>query len=194
MKKIGVLALQGGVVEHMAILEQIQGVQVVSVRKVSDLSGLLGLIIPGGESTALLKLLEITQLKVPLKKLIDQGFPIFGTCAGLILLGSHQFGNMAVQVERNAFGSQLDSFDHYGYIESISDKPICMRFVRAPKIIEVHSEQVQVLYRLEGFPVAVLQGNLLATAFHPELVGEVALHRFFVEELCLGFTAQAMEN
>lgn len=192
VKKIGVLGVQGGVIEHMQILSQLESVEAVWVRRAEDLMGLSGIILPGGESTAIGRILQRTGLLEALQNAIDQGLAVFGTCAGMILLSRSNNGNrigclerLDIEVERNAFGRQLDSFDHEGMIEKISTDPLKMRFVRAPRVKSILSKEVDVLYSFEGFPVAVLQGKMMATAFHPELVGETRFHQYFVEVLAL---------
>lgn len=188
MLRIGVLGLQGGVKEHIEILEGLEGVNPIWVRKRQDFDGLHGLILPGGESTTLGKLLHRMDLMNLLKCKIESGLPVWGTCAGMILLANQIEGQeetflkvLDVTVSRNAFGRQLDSFDQVDVVPDISEEPIRMRFIRAPRIVHWNSEKVQVLYKIDGFPVAVRQGNLLATSFHPELVGENKVHQFFVE-------------
>lgn len=188
MLQVGVLGLQGGVKEHMDILERMPMVTPIWVRKRQDFDGLDGLILPGGESTTLSKLLHRLDLMDLIREKISQGLPVWGTCAGMILLANQIEGQeesflkgLEVTVSRNAFGRQLDSFDQVDVIPDISEAPIQMRFIRAPRIVHWNPENVQVLYQIDGFPVAVRQGNLLATAFHPELVGENKVHQFFVD-------------
>ena len=190
MYRIGVLGLQGGVVEHMQMLDLVRGVNAVQVRKPSDLAALDGLILPGGESTVMGKLLHRLEMLEPIKKAIGKGLPVWGTCAGMILLAKNienqsdsYLGVLDATVSRNAFGRQLESFDTIDTIEAVSDEPLKMRFVRAPRIVDWNRAAVQVIYQLEGFPVAVRQENLLATSFHPELVGEHRFHEYFVTHL-----------
>lgn len=190
MYRIGVLGLQGGISEHMQMLSLVRGVTVVQVRKPSDLAAIDGLILPGGESTVMGKLLHRLEFMESLKKSIERGLPVWGTCAGMILLAKEienqkerYLGALDVMVSRNAFGRQLESFDKIDLIEAVSEEPLKMRFVRAPKIVEWNGDLVEVLYALEGCPVAVRQGNLLATSFHPELVGEHRFHEYFVANL-----------
>lgn len=185
---IGVLALQGDVREHVETLTQLN-VTSRDVRKAQDLTGLDGLIIPGGESTTISKLIDLFELRVPLRDFYAQGGGIYGTCAGMITLakevldeaaGQQSLGLMDVAVRRNAFGSQLDSFEAEVYFDG---QPIKCAFIRAP-IVERVGEKVEVLSTLpDGTVVAVRQGKLLATAFHPEIVGETAVHKYFVEML-----------
>ena len=183
---IGVLALQGDFREHAASLTAI-GRESVFVRKPSDLSGLAGLIIPGGESTVVSKLSIDSGLFDDIQRLIAEGFPVFGTCAGLIMLAdnlldatTHQksFCGLDVTVRRNAFGNQLDSFETDLAFKGI-DGLVHVAFIRAP-IIEATGAGVEVLARLEsGGIVAVRQGNLLGLAFHPEITDEIRVHELF---------------
>ena len=183
---IGVLALQGDFREHANTLKAI-GREAVLVRKPSDLAGIAGLIIPGGESTVISKLSIDSGLFDAIQRLRAEGFPIFGTCAGLIMLANNlldgtakqkSFGGLDVTVRRNAFGNQLDSFETdlafagiEGYVHAA--------FIRAP-IIEAAGAGVQVLARIQsGGIVAVRQGNLLGIAFHPEITGETRVHELF---------------
>lgn len=193
MYRIGVLALQGGVREHMAVLNELPGVQGVLVRRASDLCGIDGLVLPGGESTVMGRLLHRLDLMEALRKAIQEGLPTFGTCAGMILMAKtieNQVENylkvLDVAVCRNAFGRQLESFDRQDVVEEVSKKAVNMRFVRAPRITGWDREKVAVLYELEGFPVAVRQGHLLALSFHPELVAETCFHAYFVNEMVKG--------
>lgn len=188
MLRIGVLGLQGGVKEHIEILESLQDVTPVWVRTRQDFEGLDGLILPGGESTTLGKLLNRLELMAFLREKIKAGLPVWGTCAGMILLAEEIDGQeeahlqlLDVTVSRNAFGRQLDSFDQVDVIPAVSNNPVRMRFIRAPRIVKWNTEKVEVLYQIDGFPVAVRQGNLLATSFHPELVGEKQMHRYFAD-------------
>ena len=185
--KIGVLALQGDFREHVAALNS-SGVQAVEVRLPSHLEGLSGLIIPGGESTTIGKLLAEFDLMRPLRERIQGGFPVYGTCAGMIVMakdiGDHDqplLGVMDMQVERNAFGRQVDSFEVELPILGIEGGPVHAVFIRAPLVRSVEPN-VQVIGQLDdGTIVAARQGNMLATAFHPELTGDSRVHRLFVE-------------
>lgn len=180
---IGVLALQGAFREHLVTLERI-GVPSVSVRLPADLEGVSGLILPGGESTTMRKLIDRWSLREPILALARRGAPIFGTCAGLILLADDisdgdapVLGLLDVSVKRNAFGRQLDSFETELAVPILGDQPVHAVFIRAP-IIERVGADVDVLARLDdGRVVAVRQRNVLATAFHPELAGETRFHR-----------------
>lgn len=187
MLRVGVLGLQGGVEEHIRALESLENVTPVWVRTRKDFEGIDGLILPGGESTTLGKLLHRLELMDFLREKIASGLPVWGTCAGMILLADEIEGQneaylklLGVKVSRNAFGRQLDSFDKIDHLPEISEKPIRMRFIRAPRIMDWDPEKVKVLYKIDEFPVAVRQGNILATSFHPELVGENQVHQYFV--------------
>jgi pyridoxal 5'-phosphate synthase pdxT subunit len=185
---IGVLCLQGDFREHLQTLEAL-GIETVRVRKPADLKGIKGLVIPGGESTVIDKLSSTFELRDPIMKLIAEGFPVFGTCAGLILLADRivdgtatqrTFGGLDVAVQRNAFGSQLDSFEADIRFDGI-DKPVHAAFIRAPIVLETGPD-VSVLASLEdGRVVAVRQGNVLGISFHPEVTGETAIHEYFVQ-------------
>ena len=185
--KIGVLALQGDFREHVAALAS-SGVQAVEVRLPGHLDGLSGLVIPGGESTTIGKLLTEFGLMQPLRERIQCGFPVYGTCAGMIVMakdiGDHDqplLGVMDVRVERNAFGRQVDSFEVDLPILGIDGGPVHAVFIRAPLVRSVEPN-VRVIGRLDdGTIVAARQGNMLATAFHPELTGDSRVHRLFVE-------------
>ena len=181
--KIGVLALHGAVIEHIRTLQAI-GVEPVTVRLPEDLEGLSGLILPGGESTTMRQLIERWGLREPILALARSGAPIFGTCAGMIILSTQIVGGeepvlplLHVVVERNAFGRQLDSFETQLAVPVLGDTPVHAIFIRAPIIEEVGPE-VDVLARLDdGRIVAVRERNVIATAFHPELTGETRFHR-----------------
>jgi pyridoxal 5'-phosphate synthase pdxT subunit len=181
--KIGVLALQGAFREHLQTLESI-GVDGVPVRLPSDLEGVAGLILPGGESTTMRNLIERWGLARPILDLAASGAPLFGTCAGMIVLSRQIVGDeipvlplLDVSVVRNAFGRQLDSFEAELSVPVLGDTPVHAVFIRAP-VIETVGPDVDVLARLDdGRIVAVRQRNVLATSFHPELAGETRFHR-----------------
>jgi len=181
--KIGVLALQGAFREHLDTLRAI-GVDGVRVREPADLDGVSGLILPGGESTTMRQLIERWGLHDPILDFADSGAPLFGTCAGMIVLASEIAGGespilplLDITVERNAFGRQLDSFEAELPVAILGDTPVHAVFIRAP-IVERTGRDVDVLARLEdGRVVAVRQRNVIATAFHPELAGETRFHR-----------------
>jgi len=181
--RIGVLAVQGAFAEHLSILRQL-GVDAVPVRLPSDLDGLAGLIIPGGESTAMRKLIDNWGLRQPILEMARKGAPIFGTCAGMILLSnditdgdSPVFPLLDISVKRNAFGRQLESFESELNVPVLGDRPVHAVFIRAP-VVERVGPDVDVLAELDdGRVVAVRRGNVVATAFHPELAGETRFHR-----------------
>jgi 5'-phosphate synthase pdxT subunit len=181
--RIGVLALQGAFAEHISVLRQL-GAEAVPVRLPHDLEGISGLILPGGESTTMRKLIDRWGLREPILDLAHQGAPIFGTCAGMILVAREitdgdepVFPLLDVSVKRNAFGRQLDSFEADLLVPVLGDLPVHGVFIRAP-IIERVGPDVDVLATLDdGRVVAVRQRNVLATAFHPELAGEMRFHR-----------------
>jgi 5'-phosphate synthase pdxT subunit len=187
---IGVLCLQGDFREHLQTLEAL-GVETVRVRKPADLEGIQGLVIPGGESTVIDKLSSTFELRDPIIQLIGKGLPVFGTCAGLILLADRivdgtatqkTFGGLDVAVQRNAFGSQLDSFETDIRFDGI-DRPVHAAFIRAPIVLETGPE-VSILASLEdGRVVAARQGNVLGISFHPEVTGETSIHKYFAD-LC----------
>ena len=184
--RIGVLALQGDFAEHGAMLGRL-GAETVEVRQPSDIDGIEGLIIPGGESTTIGKLMMRYNLREPIRDLAAAGTPIWGTCAGLILLARDVGRNqplldlLDITVERNAFGRQTDSFETDLEIDGISGGPFPAVFIRAPVVREV-GPGVQVLSRLDdGTIVAVRHGRLFGTSFHPELTGDTRLHAGFVE-------------
>lgn len=181
--KIGVLALQGAFREHLDTLGAI-GVEGVRVREPADLEDVSGLILPGGESTTMRQLIERWGLHEPILRLAAAGAPIYGTCAGMIVLAREIAGGeppilplLDVTVERNAFGRQLDSFEAELNVPVLGDTPVHAVFIRAP-IIERTGPGVDVLATLEdGRIVAVRERNIIATAFHPELAGETRFHR-----------------
>lgn len=181
--RIGVLALQGAFREHLDSLTAI-GVEGVRVREPRDLEGISGLILPGGESTTMRKLIDRWGMRQPILDLAASGAPIFGTCAGMIILARDIAGGeepvlplLDVTVERNAFGRQLDSFETDVVVDPLGATPIHALFIRAP-IIERVGPGVDVLATLDdGRIVAVRERNILATSFHPELVGETRFHR-----------------
>ena len=184
--KIGVLALQGAVTEHIQMLSAL-GTETVPIRLPSELDGLDALIIPGGESTTISKLLSDYGLLEPIRRLAKKGFPILGTCAGLILLAkkvpnlqTESISVMDIEVKRNAFGRQVDSFEADLKIPALHNGSFHGIFIRAP-IIEKVDPDVEVLCQLNGKPVAVRQGKLLGCAFHPELTDDLRLHKYFLD-------------
>lgn len=180
MKKIGILDIQGSVEEHFAILDGIKKDRFtpVLVKTVEDIRNLSGLILPGGESTAILKLLQKYNLDKEIVNQVKNGIPVWGTCAGGILL--EKLGLIDIEVERNAYGGQLHSFETE---LDFDGKKIPGVFIRAPKISKI-GESVEVLSKYEGNAVAVRKNNVLITTFHPELTNNIALHEYFVE-MCL---------
>ena len=188
--RIGVLALQGAFIEHEKILEKI-GVETFEIRKKSDLSNAIlnnsihGLIIPGGESTTIDKLLHDIDLFDDIRKLISDGLPTFGTCAGLILLAKKienddrvHLSLMDIKVKRNAYGRQLGSFFTENEFKHIGKVP--MTFIRAPYITEV-GENVEILSEVDGNIVAAKENNILVTSYHPELNDDLRVHKFFID-------------
>jgi 5'-phosphate synthase pdxT subunit len=184
--KIGVLAVQGDFVEHRAVLERL-GVDVVEVRLPDDLEGVDGLIMPGGESTTFSRMMDLYSLKGPIKKMASENIPIWGTCAGMIMMAREltedkpiPMGLMDIQVVRNAFGRQTESFEQDLDVPSLGEEAFRGIFIRAPVISSV-GEDVDVLTRLgDGRPVAVQERHLLATAFHPELSEDARFHQYFL--------------
>jgi 5'-phosphate synthase pdxT subunit len=187
--KVGVLALQGAFIEHEKILRRLD-VESVEVRLPEQLEELDGLIVPGGESTTIGKVARQWGLLEPLRTFAQSGRPLWGTCAGMILLAKKVVDGTAdqpilelmdVTIRRNAFGRQVDSFEADLEVPALGEKPFHAVFIRAP-LVERVGEEVQVLARLEnGAVVAARQGNLLATAFHPELTEDERFHRYFVD-------------
>jgi 5'-phosphate synthase pdxT subunit len=185
--KIGVLASQGAFAEHISVLKQLD-VEAVPVRLSGDLRGADGLIIPGGESTAISRLLSAYGLADEIKALAGGGLPVFGTCAGMILLSRDISPNqtktldlMDIKVRRNAFGRQRESFETDIAVPVLGDEPYPAVFIRAP-LIERCGDGVAVLAKLnDGTIVAARQGRLLVTAFHPELTGDLRFHRYFLD-------------
>ena len=186
-RRIGILALQGDVREHVAAVREV-GAEPVEVRLPRDLFGLDGLILPGGESTTMRKLIELYALREPIVALAHGGAALFGTCAGMILLADRIADGdepvlrlLDITVQRNAYGRQLDSFEADVDLPSLGDAPVHGVFIRAPVVCDVGPD-VEVLARdPDGRPIAVRQGRVLATAFHPELTPDRRLHRLLLE-------------
>jgi 5'-phosphate synthase pdxT subunit len=170
----GVLALQGDFEAHARILRNL-GASAREVRIASDLEGLDALVIPGGESTVMTLGIERERLGDPLRELARSGTPVLGTCAGMIMLDREHLGLLDIRAERNAFGRQLRSFEADLEFDGLTGGPVHAVFIRAPWVAEL-GDEVEVLASVDGHPVAVRQGNLLAVSFHPELTGETRLH------------------
>jgi 5'-phosphate synthase pdxT subunit len=178
---VGVLALQGGFAAHATVLAEL-GADVREVRTPADLEGLDGLVMPGGESTTMTLGIEREGLAGPLREFHSRGRPIFGTCAGLIMLDRAHLGLMDIVAERNAFGRQLHSFESDLDFPNIEGGPVRAVFIRAPWIAE-HGPAVEVLASVDGHPVAARQGSLLAISFHPELSDDRRLHAAFLDQV-----------
>lgn len=176
--RIGVLALQGGFAAHARMLRSL-GAEVREVRTPADLDGLDGLVWPGGESTTMMLGVRREGLAGPLRELVAAGTPVFGTCAGLIMLDREHLGVLDVTARRNAFGRQTRSFEADLDLPGIDGGPVRAVFIRAPWVEDAGPE-VTVLAEVDGHPVAVQQGRLLAVAFHPELSGDPRLHARFL--------------
>jgi pyridoxal 5'-phosphate synthase pdxT subunit len=204
--RVGVLALQGDVREHVRALRA-AGASTVEVRRAADLTGLDGLVLPGGESTTMGRLLSVFELLEPLRAALADGLPAYGSCAGMILLADEvldgrpdqpTLGGLDVAVRRNAFGRQVDSFEADLAVEGVGD--VHAVFIRAPWVERVGAG-VEVLAAVAGgHPVAVRQGRLLATSFHPELTGDLRVHALFVDMVraslrpSMGATSTASEG
>ena len=187
--RVGVLALQGDFREHLMVLNEL-GADAVPVRRVSELDDVAGLVIPGGESSVMDKLSRTFGLAEPLKARIADGMPVYGTCAGLIMLadtvldainGQQSLGGLDIAVRRNAFGNQLDSFETDLDIPELGDPPVHAVFIRAP-VVETVGPRAHALAALsDGRVVAVEQGNLLGTSFHPEMTDDYRFHQRFLD-------------
>lgn len=187
--RVGVLALQGDFREHLFALEEC-GVSASLIRRPSELAQVDALVIPGGESTAIANLARSFEMFEPLKTRIANGMPVYGSCAGMILLservldaaiGQETFGGLDITVRRNAFGRQVDSFETDLEFSGITNPPVRAVFIRAPWVESV-GKSVEILATFDH-AVAVRQGALLATSFHPELTGDNRIHRFFIESV-----------
>lgn len=188
MTRVGVLALQGDVREHGRVLTQL-GAEVALVRRPEELCAVSGLVLPGGESGVIDKLARHFGLHQPIRAAIARGLPVYGTCAGLILLadrianpspGQRSFGGLDVTVERNAFGRQAESFETDLQVEGMA-RPVHAAFIRAPLVVERGADVRAIATLPDGGVVGVRQGNLLGTAFHPEATGETGFHELFLE-------------
>lgn len=189
--RVGVLALQGDVREHVALLSEL-GADAVTVRRPEDLQSVSGLIIPGGESSVMDKLSHLFGLADPLKSAIADGMPVYGTCAGLIMLadrisdgirGQQTLGGLDVSVQRNAFGSQLESFETDLDVPTLGTEPVHAVFIRAPIVTDVGANATPLATLADGRVVAVEQGNVMGTSFHPEMTGERRFHRYFLDKV-----------
>jgi 5'-phosphate synthase pdxT subunit len=184
---VGVLAIQGDFQEHRQMLEKL-GVEVSEIRLPHQLDGIDGLIIPGGESTTIVQLIDIYNFRDVLREKIKVGLPVWGTCAGLIVISDKLSDHrpeplhiMDIEVSRNAFGRQLDSFEADIEFDEIEGPPFHCVFIRAPGVDKMGKE-VRVLAKLDdGRPIAVRQGNMLATSFHPELTDDTRIHDLFIK-------------
>jgi 5'-phosphate synthase pdxT subunit len=178
---VGVLALQGDFEAHAGLLAQLGAVPRI-VRTPADLDGLDALIIPGGESTTMTLGIEREGLAEPLRDLVKAGTPVLGTCAGMILLDRDHLGLLDVVARRNAFGRQVQSFESELELDGFDGGPLTAVFIRAPWIEEAGPD-VEVLAEIEGHPVAVRHGNILAVAFHPELTDDARLHAWLLDQV-----------
>ena len=188
--KVGVLSLQGDVREHVSALIAC-GINPVEVRRPTELAQVDALVLPGGESTTIAQLSEIFDIYEPIKQRIAEGMPVYGSCAGMILLantildakqGQKTFGGLDITVRRNAFGRQVDSFESDIAFDDGSDQLIRAVFIRAPWVEKV-SDTVQVLASIDSHPVAVRSKTALATSFHPEITRDNRIHRYFIEQV-----------
>lgn len=178
--RIAVLALQGAFIEHEHMLQSL-GAEVFEVRQASDWQQPKdALVLPGGESTVQMRLLSQLGLFEPIQSAIAGGLPVFGTCAGMILLSEGYLGTMDIRVRRNAYGRQLGSFNALGSVSHVGDC-VPMTFIRAPYIEEILSPRCEAISTVDGHIVAALQGRQLATAFHPELTADSRMHEFFLK-------------
>ena len=189
--RVGILALQGDFREHAIVLAEL-GASVSLVRTPADLDGIQGIVLPGGESSVIDKLSRIFGIAEPLRQAIAGGLPVYGTCAGMILManevldaapGQQSFGGLDVVVRRNAFGSQNESFETDLEIPELGPEPVHATFIRGP-VVESVGPQARALATLaDGRVVAVQQGSLLATSFHPEMNGELRFHEYFLNQI-----------
>ena len=191
---IGVLDLQGGVWEHLDHFERI-GIPAIPVKNAAALSALAGLVIPGGESTCLSRLIRIFDLEKPIIGACHRGTKLWGTCAGAILLARSlkgeepHLGLIDIELERNSFGSQLDSFIRQALVPKVATQPLPLTFIRAPKIIQV-GQGVEILLELNDYIAAAETDQVLVTVFHPELTHSLAFHRYFARKCGLTPSAE----
>ena len=188
MKRIGILGMQGAIEEHEEKLRELEGIEPVIVKTKERLAEVDGLILPGGESTAMGRLLNYFDLTEPLKRAIETGLPVWGTCAGMILLAKDIEGQnerylctMDITVRRNAYGSQLDSFSCQREIPEISKDPLPLVFIRAPYITKL-GQKAQTVAEVDGNVVCARQENMLVSSFHPELTDDARFHEYFVNK------------
>ncbi|MQN01786.1 MAG: pyridoxal 5'-phosphate synthase glutaminase subunit PdxT [Lachnospiraceae bacterium] len=186
MKRVGVLALQGAFIEHEKMLSSL-GADTVEIRQLRDLDGIDALVLPGGESTTCGKLLKDLGIMSPLREMLNNGLPVFGTCAGEILLAekidgksSDYLATVPIDVKRNAYGRQLGSFNTVSEFKGIGEVP--MTFIRAPYITSV-GDGVEIKACVDGKIVGAEYNNELAISFHPEISGETSIHRYFLEKM-----------
>jgi 5'-phosphate synthase pdxT subunit len=189
MPTVGILAFQGDFQRHAHMLRRL-GAQIRLIRSVEDLEGIDAVVLPGGESTTIGKLMLAFGVLEPLRRQIQNGLPAFGTCAGLILLApqvteknQHRLGVLDIAVERNAYGRQVDSFEADIDVPVAGPEPVRGIFIRAPKVVDVRNG-VDVLARFEDLPVLLRKDRILAASFHPELTEDVRVHRYFLEHVC----------
>jgi len=175
---VGILALQGDFEAHAKLVSSL-GADPREVRTPAGLEGIDALIIPGGESTVMTLGIEREGLAGPLRALVDRGTPVLGTCAGMIILDREHLGVLDVRTQRNAFGRQVRSFEADIEVQGVDGGPMHAVFIRAPWVTE-HGPEVEILGRVEGHPVAIRQGNVLAVSFHPELAGDARLHELLL--------------
>ncbi len=176
--RIGVLAAQGDFAAHAQALTSL-GAEGIEVRTADQLNDVDGLVIPGGESTTIMKAIERDDLEPAIRAHLDRGRPVFGTCAGLIVAGRDHLGLLDATARRNAYGRQLQSFECDLEVEGLGEEPLRAVFIRAPTV-DSHGDGVEVLARHEGHPVVVREGQVLACAFHPELTDDSRLHALFM--------------
>lgn len=183
--KIGVLSIQGGVIEHIRHIESL-GAEAIEIKNIEELKDINGLILPGGESTVMGKILKERNLLKPIREKILSGLGVWGTCAGMILLAKKienednaHLSVMDIKVKRNAYGSQINSFKQEAVIDKVSKDPIPLVFIRAPFITEV-GPKVEILYKVDGNIVAAKKDKMLVTSFHPELTENLSFHKYFL--------------
>ena len=185
------LALQGDFREHLAVLRGL-GAEALPVRRPEELASVDGLVIPGGESTVIDKLSRAFGMQEPIRQAIGDGLPVYGTCAGLILLadtvldgiqGQQSFGGLDVAVRRNAFGTQVDSFEADLDVPALGEQPVHAVFIRAPVVEQIGNGASALAALDDGRVVAVEQGNLMGTSFHPEVTGETRFHSYFLDKV-----------